>query len=254
MNDSLVVHTAPQRPVTLLAMSDLSLNDALDAAAYALVGERCRHAHLHDIRGELQTLQSSLELLARSARNPTEKIALAEKATALARRALANHEKALLEFVNQITPHAEATAAVDVREMVNGALRFLRNEAANKSITFNVEAAADLRIVAHPYRSRLLILGLFAMTIDELRHGAAVTVTLGRADSHVLIEIQSDVVWPAVRSPEDLWSSATSEVPLRELLLAVTSRWASANGGRVELPQETQSRPALRLYYPGSVS
>jgi hypothetical protein len=92
------------------------------------------------------------------------------------------------------------------------------------------------------------------MSIDELRPGAAVTVTLGRADSDVLIAIQSDVVWPAVRSPEDLWSSATSKVPLRELLLAVTSRWASANGGRVELPQENQSHPALRLYYPGSVS
>ncbi len=129
MNDSLVVHTAPQRPVTLPPMTELSLNDALDAAAFALVGERCRHAHLHDIRGELQTLQSSLELLARSAKNPTEKIALAEKATALARRALASHEKALLEFVNQITPHVEAPAPVDVREMVDGALRFLRNPA-----------------------------------------------------------------------------------------------------------------------------
>jgi hypothetical protein len=235
-------------------INNLSLNDALDAAAYAFVGERCRHAHLHDIRGELQTLQSSLELLARSAKNPTDNTALADKATALARRALANHEKALVEFVNHITPHEEAAVTVDVREMVNSALRSLRNDAANKSVTFKVESAADLHIVAQPYRSRLLILGLFAMTIDELNRGAAVTVTLGRADSDVLIEIQSAVIWPPVRSPEDLWSSATSQVPPHDLLLAVTSRWASANGGRVEPPQESQSRPALRLYYPRSPS
>jgi hypothetical protein len=208
-------------------MTDISLSDALDAAAYALVGERCRHAHLHDIRGELQTLQSSLELLARSAKTPADNIALADKATALARRALANHEKALVEFVNQTTPHDEAAVAVDVRDMVNSALRSLRNDAANKSITFKVESAADLRIVAQPYRSRLLIM--------------------------VLIEIQSAVKWPAVRSPEDLWSSATSQVPPHDLLLAVTSRWASANGGRVEPPQDSQSHPALRLYYPRSL-
>jgi len=241
------------RRVTLLPMTDISLSDALDAAAYALVGERCRHAHLHDIRGELQTLQSSLELLARSAKTPADNIALADKATALARRALANHEKALVEFVNQTTPHDEAAVAVDVRDMVNSALRSLRNDAANKSITFKVESAADLRIVAQPYRSRLLIMGLFAMTIDELPRGAAVTVTLCRAESDVLIEIQSAVKWPAVRSPEDLWSSATSQVPPHDLLLAVTSRWASANGGRVEPPQDSQSHPALRLYYPRSL-
>jgi len=235
-------------------MTDLSLNDALDAAAYALVGTRCRHAHLHDIRGELQTLQSSLELLARSARTQTDKSAIADKATALARRALANHEKALVEFVNQTTPHEEAAVAIDVGELVGSALRCLRNDAANKSITFKVESTPNLRIVAQPYRSRLLILGLFAMTIDELSRGSVVTVKLCRAESDALIEIQSAVIWPAVRGPEDLWSSATSRVPPCDLLLAVTSRWASANGGRVEPPQESQSHPALRLYYPRSLA
>jgi len=230
-------------------MNALSLGDALDAAAYALVGERCRHAHIHDIRGELQTLQSSLELLARSARNPGENIALAEKATALARRALANHEKSLVDFVNQTTPHEEAAVAVDVRDMVNRALVILRNDAANKSITFKVESAVDLRILAQPRRSRLLILGLLAMTIDELSAGSVVNVLLSREDSQIVIEIQSDVICPAIRAPEDLWKGAAGEVPPFDLLLAVTSRWAGANGGRVD-----QVPRALRIYYPRSLS
>jgi signal transduction histidine kinase len=235
-------------------ISVLYLGDALDAAAYALVGERCRHAHIHDIRGELQTLQSALELLARSARNPGENIALAEKATALARRALANHEKSLVDFVNQTTPHEEAAAAVDVRDMVNRALLILRNDAANKSITFTVESSADLRILAQPHRARLLILGLLALTIDELSTGAVVKVLLSREDSHVVIEIQSDVICPAIRAPEDLWKGAARAVPPFELLLAVTSRWAAANGGRVEAPVNSPVPRALRIYYPRSLS
>jgi hypothetical protein len=232
-------------------MNALSLGDALDAAAYALVGERCRHAHIHDIRGELQTLQSSLELLARSARNPGENIALAEKATALARRALAGHEKSLIDFVNQTTPHDEAAVAVDVRDMVNRVLLILRNDAANKSITFKVESIADLGILAQPHRARLLILGLLAMTIDELSAGSVVKVLLSREDAQVVIEIQSDVVCPAIRTPEELWNGTARAVAPLDLLLAVTSRWAVANGGRVE-PNSHPPR-ALRIYYPGSM-
>jgi signal transduction histidine kinase len=232
----------------------LSLSDALEAAAYALVGERCRHAHIHDMRGELQTLQSSLELLARSAKASGENIALADKATNLARRALANHEKSLVEFMNQVTPHDAAAVAVDVGEMVEGALRSLHNDAAGKSIAISVEAAPDLRIVAQPYRARLLVLGLLAMTIDELPTGAAVAVTLGQADSQVLIEIKSEVSRPAIRSPENLWAGTPPHgVPPYDLLLAVTSRWASTNGGRVE-SQLSPRPPALRIYYPRSLS
>lgn len=234
-----------------IVMNALSLGDALDAAAYALVGERCRHAHIHDIRGELQTLQSSLELLARSARNPGENIALAEKATALARRALAGHEKSLIDFVNQTTPHDEAAVAVDVRDMVNRVLLILRNDAANKSITFKVESIADLGILAQPHRARLLILGLLAMTIDELSAGSVVKVLLSREDAQVVIEIQSDVVCPAIRTPEELWNGTARAVAPLDLLLAVTSRWAVANGGRVE-PNSHPPR-ALRIYYPGSM-
>jgi len=234
-------------------MNALSLGDALDAAAYAWVGARCRHAHLHDIRGELQTLQSSLELLARSARNAGENIALAEKATALARRALASHEKSLVDYVNRMTPHEEAAVPIEVRDMVNRALGILRNDAANKSITFKVESGAELRIRAQPYRAELLILGLLAMTIDELSAGSVVKVLIQARDSHVVLEIQSDLICPAIRAPEDLWCGAIPVSPL-ELLLGVTSRWAAANGGRVEASVDSRASGVLRIYYPRSWS
>src|SRR5580704_5238722 len=101
----------------------LPISDVLEAAAYAVVGERCRQAHLHDARGELQTLHSTIELLARAAKTPGENAAMAEKASALAKRALANHEKSLVELLNRMTPHEASMATVNVGQLVSEVLR-----------------------------------------------------------------------------------------------------------------------------------
>ena len=48
-------------------MNELQAGDVLDAAVQTLINERCRRAYMHDMRGGLQAIYSSLELLARSA-------------------------------------------------------------------------------------------------------------------------------------------------------------------------------------------
>jgi hypothetical protein len=228
----------------------LPLSDVLEAAAYAVVGERCRQAHLHDARGELQTLHSAIELLARAAKTPGENAAMAEKASALAKRALANHEKSLVELLNRMTPHDANMATVNVGQLVGEVLRILRNDALSKSIDFRFTAAADVSIEAQPNLCEMVILGLCAMTIDELAAGASIAVTVGRLDSQAYIEWKSDIPWPAVRRPEELWHSARASLSPYELLLAVAWRWTTTNGGRVELPADPHARGALRIYYP----
>jgi signal transduction histidine kinase len=228
----------------------LPISDVLEAAAYAVVGERCRKAHLHDARGELQTLQSAIELLARAAKTPGENAALADKASALAKRALANHEKSLVELLNRMTPHDGAVAAVNLGPLVSEVLRILRNDALSKSIDFRFEALADVSIKAQPNLCEMVILGLCATTIDELAAGTSIRVSVGRVDSHAYIGWKSDIPWPAARRPEDLWHSARAALSPYELLLAVAWRWTSTNGGRVELPADTAVRDSLRIYYP----
>jgi hypothetical protein len=232
----------------------LPLSDVLEAAAYAVVGERCLQAHLHDARGELQTLHSAIELLARAAKSPGENAALAEKASALARRSLASHEKSLIELLNRMTPHDATVVSVDVGELVGAVLRILRNDALSKSIVFRFDAVQGVFIVAQPHLCEMVVLGLCAMTIDELAAGASINVSVGRSDSHAFIEWKSDIPWPTVRTPEDLWRSAKATLTPYELLLAVAWRWTTTNGGRVELPTEPQVRDVLRIYYPSHSS
>lgn len=201
-------------------MKLLPINDVLEAAAYAVVGERCRKAHLHDARGELRTLHSAIELLARAAKTPGENAALADKASALAKRALANHEKSLVELLNRMTPNDAAVAAVNLGHLVSEVLRNLRNDALSKSIDFRFEALADVSIKAQPNLCEMVILGLCAITIDDLAAGTCINVTVGRLDSDAYIEWKSDIPWPAARKPEDLWHSAPPALSPYELLLA----------------------------------
>jgi hypothetical protein len=228
----------------------LPISNVLEAAAYAVVGERCRHAHLHDARGELQTLHSAIDLLARAAKTPGDNAALAEKACALAKRALANHERSLVDLLNRMAPHDAAVVAINVGKLVSDVLRILRNDALRKAIVFRFDAPLDVFIVAQPHLCEMVILGLCVMTIDELAAGASIGVTVGRSDSHAFIEWQTDTPWPNVRSPEHLCHAAHETLSPYELLLAVAWRWTSTNGGRVELPAERYLQDALRIYYP----
>jgi hypothetical protein len=205
---------------------------------------------LHDARGELQTLHSAIELLTRAAKAPGENTALADKASALAKRTLAMHEKSLVELLNRMTPHDAAVAPLNVGRMVSEALRILRNDALSKSIEFRFEELADVSIEAQPNLCEMVILGLSAMTVDELAAGSSIAVSVGRVNGHAYVGWKSDIAWPAVREPEELWHSARESLSPYELLLAVAWHWTTTNGGRVELAADPQVRDAMRIYYP----
>jgi hypothetical protein len=227
-----------------------TLSDFLDAAAYVLVSERCRQAHIHDMRGELQALHSAIELLARSAKTPGENASLGEKAASLARRALANHEKSLIQLLNLITPHEESAIPLNVGDVVTDAVKLLRSEASRKSVVLQLEAAPDVTIIARPGICRTIVLGFCAMTIDEFAAGALIRITVGRVESMASIEWRSDIPFRAVRDPVFAGQSPDAALPTYELLLSFARRWSSANGGRVELPADSPFRNALRICYP----
>ncbi len=188
-------------------MKELSSIDLLEAAAYALVSERCRPSYLHDLRGGLQALQGAVELLVRAAKNPGNS-AIAEKAAGLARSALLNHEKSLVELVDQITPRQESATAVNVGELLRDVLRFVRSDAAAKSITLRLQASKDLNVLAEAHTFRLLLLGLCMTLTDGLAASAVVDVKVTRSGRHALIELSSIVPCAPIPSPEKLWGAA----------------------------------------------
>ena len=231
-------------------MKALSFVELLDAAAYALAGERCRQSYLHDMRGALQVLQSAVELLIRAAGSCTENPALAEKASGLARRAVQNYEKSLVELVNHLTPHDELASVVNVGELVGDVVRFIRNDAASKSITFHLESAADVFVLAQPHKFRMLLLGLCSALTDGLPPETVVDIAIGRTASSASVEFHPVTPCSAVPSLEALGHTDGSTTSLFELMVALTGRWTALNGGRIEPTTDSHLPSALRIYYP----
>jgi hypothetical protein len=213
------------------------------------VGERYRQSYLHDVRGGLQALNSAVELLIRAARAPGENAALAEKASGLARRAVQRQEKSLVQLVNQLTPQSEIATTLNVGEMVDDVMRFIKNDSASKSITFRAESAADVFVLAQAHKFRMLILGLSLALTDGLAPGTVVDIAVSRAGSSASVEFRSLMPCSSVPSPENLrhTDGATS---LFELMVALTGRWTALNGGRIDLSAEPHLPTALRIYYP----
>ncbi len=230
--------------------NSLALDDCLEAAAYAVVGERCRQAYLHDLRGELQGLHSSMELLARAAKTPGEHAALADRAGALAKMALINHQKSLVELLDRAIPREESKVAVNVGEVLRDTMRLLHNDTAAKSIAVHLDAVSGTCILTMPHRCKMVFLGLSVMTIDAMPRGGALDISVGRAGTFACVEWRPASPLPAMRSPDEPWDFAAVPLSRFDLLSALAWRWTGANGGRVELPQNGHDGGSLRVLHP----
>jgi hypothetical protein len=229
-------------------MKSLNFTQLLEAAAYSLVGERCRQAYMHDIRGGLQALNSAIELLSRSAQAPVPNGALIEKAAALALRAMATHEQTLTDLVKRMAPSDERASSVDLGEVLQQAAHLLRNDACAKSISFHLALTPGILISTQADKCRLIFLGLSAMAIDTLETGSVIDLSVAPRGSEALVELKSAVPYALIRDPAD-FGPGQAALPPYELMLALTAQWASANGGRVEVAA-AESPKALRIYYP----
>ncbi|MEP6886262.1 MAG: hypothetical protein ABJC66_16055 [Gammaproteobacteria bacterium] len=223
--------------------------DLLQAAAYALISDRCRSSYIHDIRGGLQALTGAVELLVRAATNPGHS-ALAEKAAGIARSAMLNHEKSLMELLDRILPRQESPIIVNVGELVSEVLRFFRNDAASNSITLRWEGSQDLTVLAEVHKFRLLFLGLSITLTDGLDAGTIVDVRVTRSGPNALIEFSPVIPCVTVRTPEELWDTAGHLISPPELLVALAQAWASANGGSLDMRADSHTAKGMRLFYP----
>src|ERR1700682_6826777 len=127
-------------------MNDLHAGDVLDAAVQTLINERCRRAYMHDMRGGLQAISSSLELLARSAKHAAQNPALIDGAASIAKRAMANYEQSMVTIVNQVTGPDDSPVILNLSSLVQQAQQFLRNDARGKDITLSVSGRDDLQV------------------------------------------------------------------------------------------------------------
>lgn len=228
--------------------------DILDAAVQTLINERCHRAYIHDMRGGLQAVYSSVEVLARSAKHGAPNTALIDSASSIAKRAMANHEQALVDIVNQVAAPDDAPMVVNLASLVKQAQQFLRNDALSKGIKLRLSGCEDVVLFSQRNKLRSLILGLLALGIDDLPSGAELQVELRRADGYVLLELRSDLTYNAIRDAEDLLCHGLVDLRPQELVLGCARRWIMANGGRVEIHSPVGAQTALRIYYPLTVA
>jgi hypothetical protein len=225
--------------------------DVLDAAVQTLINERCHRAYIHDMRGGLQAVYSSLEVLARSAKHGTPNTVLIDNASSIAKRAMANHEQALVDIVNQVTGPDDAPAVVNLATLVKQAQQFLRNDALSKGIKLSLSGSEDLLVFSQRNKLRSLILGLFALGIDGLPTGADLQVELSPVDGCALLELRSALTYDDIREAEDLLCHEPVDLRPQEMVLGFARRWITANGGRVEIHSPAGGQhTGLRIYYP----
>jgi hypothetical protein len=223
--------------------------DILDATAQAYINIRCRAAYLHDMRGELQTLNSCIELLSRAAQNAQPDRAL--KSSAMAKRAMTAHELSLSRTFDQMTLQDAGASTIDLAVLIQEAVQFLSNEAAGKSATFSLQLDSPLVVSTQAYACRLSILGLAVSLLDEAAPGAIIAVQTQRDQGFACIVFSAEGQLPAAISLDDLCSdSARVRMGSLPLFLAYASRWAANGGGHLHVTNESETRQRISIHCP----
>jgi hypothetical protein len=224
--------------------------DVLDAAVQTLVNERCRQAYMHDMRGGLQAIYSSIELLARSAKNGVQNPALVDSAASLAKRAMANHDQAVADIVNQVTGPDGAPAILNLADLVRQSQHFFRNDALAKNITMSLSGPEELLVLSERNKLRSTLLGLLAVSIDALPPGADLHLELSCAVPYAVLELRSTMTYDAIREAQEIFRQERVNLGFQELVLGSARRWIVTNGGRMEISPFADGKTALRIFYP----
>jgi signal transduction histidine kinase len=235
-------------------VDEFEQSELLDVAARARINERCAMAYLHDVRGTMQALFSAIELLGRSARAGNGDAARIDKACGLAKRAIATHEKSVLDILQALTLQSAEATPVDLAGMVTKAVQFLRNEAAMKSVTISLvgedgDSTPGLTVMAEQARFQTLLVGLVAAAIDATPAGEKLPIAVRRVDGWAQVTIGSDAGY---RAHEGAAGPKPQGGRLRpsELTRLFAERYLATGGGRLDIDAGTHPHGTLKLFYP----
>ncbi|MDP8983572.1 MAG: hypothetical protein M3N97_00755 [Pseudomonadota bacterium] len=238
-------------------MNQPGLPDLYEAAARAIINQRCAPAYLHDIRGSMQALFSALELLGRSAKSGADNPERVEKACELAKRAISNHEKSTLGVVQALTLQHTEAVAMDVFRLVSEVVHFLRNEAAGREVALKVIGPVGVSISAERARLQTVLVGLLMAAIDAVPPGASLLLCVESADGEALVSVDSDAGYEEIPPIDPLRRDQNGPLLLpKDLTLLFARQFLAANGGRLEIHGASAAMPrgVLRLRYPIAVA
>jgi hypothetical protein len=235
-------------------VSDMLFGDVLEAAARATINARCARAYMHDVRGTMQAVYSGFELLWRSAKSPGDNLPRIERAGDMAKRAISNHEKFMVEVMQQLTFQHTSRTVLDLGALVAEVTLFLRNDAANKEIDFAFTHDANITIAVERERLHLLILGLLTAAIDELPAGSVLCMHLAQVANQARLTIGADFSDCGKRMSDEAERQPAGSLTARDLAVMFARQFLLANGGRLEFDDSDARSDArdgqLQIYYP----
>ena len=225
------------------------MGDIYEAAAQANINERFAPTYLHDVRGTMQALFSAVELLLRSAQSGADPTRV-EKASELAKRAMAHHERATTDIVQLLTLERNELVDIDLNRLVQDVAHFLRNAAAVKGVKISVAPNAELVVTAERGKLRTLLVGLFAAGIDSMAAGEELHVSTLREEGDAVVAIGSDAGFAAFASSRATSQRAEARIRANDLTFLFAERFLTDHGGDLTLEHVDAKRRTLKLRYP----
>jgi signal transduction histidine kinase len=211
-------------------MDDIDDERMQKLALRSMVAHRCRRAYLHEIRGGIQPIASSFELLHRAANAAPFNQALAAKASEFFRRAVDGHERVVQETLGDICGEVAPRAPVDLEDFTGQALRFLQNDAATRQVSLQPAASEPVVVQACGPDLRLLVLALLTHAIDHAAPGDSIRAGVQRLP-------RAAVVMAAPR-----WAADSGAF---RLIRTVGSRLMAVDGGTFDAPDGPAERVTL---------
>jgi len=233
---------------TAAAHRSVSPAEVLAGAAHSLILGRCRHIYIHELRAALHPSLFAVELLSRAANSAARNPSLIEQSSTQAKRAMGFLDKSTVELFNQMIIVSDPARTVNVGTMLEEIVRLLRTDIDIKSIVLQFTNTPDVVVRAPAWKMRLYLLGLVAMTIDQLSEAAEFSVALMRGESNAVIEMHAGMEFPQIDTPERLLGSCAggSTTPYG-LVVAAARQWFQAGGGGLEFLPEPAG---IRLLFP----
>jgi hypothetical protein len=159
-----------------------------------------------------------------------------DRAGDLSRRAVSTYENSVAGILDDLLLPVDAPGTVELGDLLQENVRFLRNDAAAKEIAIRFSRASDAAVQVPRRKLRLPILGLLTALIDRLPPGEEIQVTLDRTEAGAVIGISAKLPFDDGSSKE--WLAVT-----------VARNLCEAREGRLVM-DEVASASRVRLIFP----
>jgi len=201
----------------------------------------------HEIRTPLSVLRAGTEMLARNVGSDPRDVEVTEMLQSEVAR-LARLVDDLLVFGRPAPP---APQPMELRQVVEGALRALRADAAEAGVDLRLEEGEPVPLQADPDQLRQVVVNLATNGMRACPDGGAVTVRVGSDDTRAVLEVADTGVGIPPDRLQEIWRPlVTTHRSGNGLGLPIVRQLVEAHGGDIEVRSAPGQGTRMRVVLP----